>query len=142
MRREPSKFLTIPILMFVVATSISAIGIWGEREVASAQQTPAFAISSTPPAELNATGGGPAQATLQQAAEFAWEEFFALNWPAGPQPTRRDTPSSTCAFGDQSANCAGPLVWETFRGKVEIFPGGGNPPGYSPTAPSYGYDAP
>jgi hypothetical protein len=117
--------------------------ITGNRGVALAQQAP-FAISRTPPTELNPTGGGPAAAALQQAAEFAWEEFFALNWPAGPQsgqPGQRDTPSSSCAFGDQSSSCAGPLVWETFRGKVEIFPGSGDPAGYSATAPSYGYDA-
>jgi hypothetical protein len=135
-----SKF-GFPILM-LVATSMSVIGIWGERDVASAQQTPALAIGPNPPTELNATGGGPAQATLQQAAEFAWDEFFALNWPAGPQsgqPGQRDTPSSSCDFGDQSSSCAGPLVWETYRGKVEIFPGDHNPPpGYSATAPSYG----
>jgi hypothetical protein len=142
MQRVLSKF-GIPILM-LVAISMSVIGIWGERGVASTQQTPALAIGPNPPTELNATGGGPAQATLQQAAEFAWEEFFALNWPAGPQsgqPGQRDTPSSSCHFGDQSSSCAGPLVWETYRGKVEIFPGDHNPPpGYSATAPSYGYD--
>ena len=109
-----------------------------------AAQTMPFAIGSSPPTELNPNGGGPAKATLQQAAEFAWEEFFALNWPAGPQsgqPNQRGTPSATCSFGDQAAGCAGPLTWETYRGKVEIFPGTGNPPGYSATAPSYGYDA-
>jgi hypothetical protein len=43
---------------------------------------------------------------------------------------------------------AGPLVWETFRGKVEIFnltkDDAGNyvPPGYSATAPDYGYNTP
>lgn len=145
MKRVLSIVVDILVLNFVV-TSIPAIGIWGKSGVASAQQATAFAISPTPPAELNATGGGPAQATLQQAAEFAWEEFFALSWPAVPQsgqPNQRDTPSSsTCALGDQSPGCAGPLVWETYRGKVEIFPGDGNsPPGYSATAPSYGYDA-
>jgi hypothetical protein len=131
------------LVVILVITTMLTIGICGNRGVAQAQQAP-FAISRTPPTELNATGGGPAAATLQQAAEFAWEEFFALNWTAGPQsgqPNQRDTPSSSCAFGDQSSNCAGPLVWETFRGKVEIFPGTGDPPGYSATAPSYGYDA-
>lgn len=126
------------VLSFVVASVVA------QREFVFAQQATPFAIGSTPPTELNATGGGPAQATLQQAAEFAWEEFFALSWPAVPQsgqPNQRDTPSSTCALGDQSPGCAGPLVWQTFRGKVEIFPGAGNPPGYSATAPSYGYDA-
>jgi len=132
----------IPILTFVV-TGVLAIGIGCTRKTEVAQLP--FAISSTPPTELNATGGGPAQATLQQASEFAWQEFFALSWPAVPQtgqPNQRDTPSSTCALGDQSTSCAGPLVWQTYRGKVEIFPGDGNsPPGYSAAPPSFGYDA-
>jgi hypothetical protein len=143
MKRVPLIAAEIPIFAVLIA-SVLAVGTGGEPGIARAQ-TASFAITSTPPTELNASGGGPAQATLQQAAEFAWEEFFALNWPAGPQNgqlNQRDMPSTTCAFGDQSSNCSGPLVWETFRAKVEIFPGDGNPPpGYTATAPSYGYDA-
>ena len=122
MKRALSLTAKILTLTFA-ATSILAIAVQDNLRPARAQQPAAFAIGSTPPTELNPGGGGPAQATLQQAAEFAWEEFFALNWPAGQSPSQRDTPSPTCAFGDQSQNCIGPLVWETFRGKVEIFPG-------------------
>lgn len=112
---------------------------------------PPIVISSSVPNELNppytagppASGGAPA-ATPEQAAAFAWQEFIALNWPAGPQTGQngqRDTPSSTCRFGDPA--CTGPTVWETFRHKVETFPGNGNPPpGYvNNAAVSYGYDA-
>lgn len=107
-------------------------------------------VASVVPSELNppfnpgppATGGAP-NATPAQAAVFAWNEFIALNWPAGPQqgkPGQRDTPSSTCRFGDPA--CTGPTVWETFRGKVETFPGQNNPPGYvNDASVSYGYDA-
>ncbi len=80
---------------------------------------------------------------LQNAALFAWQEFIALNWPAVPQTgavNTRDTPDTSKKFGDPTYN--GPLVWHTFRGKVEIFPGTGNPPGYvNNSAASYGYDA-
>lgn len=144
MKRMPR--VAVLVMTFVV-TSVLAIGIGCSHRVVSAQQSNQpvpFAISSSPPTELNAPGGGPAQATLQQAAAFAWEEFFALTWPAGPQsgqPNQRDRPSSTCGLGDQSPSCAGPLVWETFRGKEEIFPGHGDPAGYSASAPSFGYDA-
>jgi hypothetical protein len=108
-------------------------------------------ISSSVPSELNASGGGAPKATMQQAAAFAWQEFVALNWPAVSQTggvvnntyvAQRDVPDNNCKFGDP--NCNGPLVWETFRGKVEIFPGNGNPPGFPSVAqgdPSYGYDA-
>src|SRR3954452_12565941 len=66
MQRVLSK-CGIPILVFV-AIGMSVIGLWAERESASAQQPSPFAIGPTPPSELNPTGGGPAQATLQQAA--------------------------------------------------------------------------
>jgi hypothetical protein len=143
MKRMPPAAVKIPTLTFMFVC-ILAIGIFGKHGITFAQPAPPFTIVSAPPTELNASGGGPAQATLQQAAEFAWQEFFALSWPAVPQsgqPGQRDTPNTNCALGDQSQNCAGPLVWQTFRNKVEIFPGDGNPPGYGPTAPSYGYDA-
>jgi hypothetical protein len=114
-------------------------------------------ISSQLPAELNPpfnptsspTGGAP-DATPEQAAAFAWQEFIALNWPAGPQRgilRQRDTPNTTLRFGDPTYT--GPLVWQTFRGKVEIFPGNVSPfkvvapPGYPgpPGDKSFGYDA-
>jgi hypothetical protein len=117
-------------------------------ETASAQSAissdnPAISVSRTIPDELNPPGGAPA-ATPEQAAAFAWQEFIGLNWPAGDQrgePNQRDTASSRCDFGDPT--CAGPTVWETFRGKVEIFPGTGNPPGYPGQNgdSSFGYDA-
>ncbi|WP_213804276.1 hypothetical protein [Granulicella sp. dw_53] len=102
-------------------------------------------ISSAVPAELNPSGGGAPSATMQQAAAFAWQEFIALNWPAVAQTgaaNTRDTPDNNCKFGDPK--CSGPLVWQTFRGKVETFPGTGTPPGYPgvvPNDPSLGYDA-
>ena len=107
---------------------------------------PVIAVSSTIPDELNPPfnykfGGAP-NATPAQAAAFSWQEFIALNWPATKQSgmqNQRDTPSKTCRFGDP--DCSGPTVWETFRGKVEIFPGAGSPPGYSQGGPSFGYDA-
>ena len=116
-----------------------------------AAQTPIpIIISPKVPNELNPDGGGAPNATPDQAAAFAWQEFIALNWPAGPQegqPGQRETPSTQLNFGDPIYS--GPLVWETFRGKVEIFPGNPDgmtvtpPPGYSATsgAISWGYDA-
>jgi hypothetical protein len=121
------------------------------------QTTPTININSSFPNEINPPfnmgpppTGGTLGATPEQAAAFAWQEFIALNWPAGPQqgqPGQRDAPSSMFKFGD--ANYSGPLVWETFRGKVEIFPGNVSPfsvvgpPGYPGASgdPSFAYDA-
>jgi hypothetical protein len=93
-----------------------------------------------PPADINVNGGA-ANASLQDASVFAWQEFIALNWPAVPQtgqPNTRDQPDPTAVFG----NSTGPLVWHTFRHKVEIFPGMGDPHGYAGSTAStyYGYD--
>src|SRR5262249_9339728 len=131
--------LLVPTLAIA---AVAAIGVCGNADIVSAQQPTPFVISPTPPTELNPNQGGPAAASLQQAAEFAWQEFFALTGRAAPQPPQRDTASQSCASGDQSRACVGPLVGETYRGKVEISPGSGPPHGSSPTAPSFGYDDP
>src|SRR5882757_3453263 len=104
-----------------------------------------FIIQAAPPARTSSQPAAPAQtinitpnvpaditppASLQNAAVFAWQEFIALNWPAVQQNgalNTRDTPDPSKKFGDPGYN--GPLVWHTLRGKVEIFPGIGNPPG-------------
>jgi hypothetical protein len=127
----------------VLAAVLISIGVHNSR--LTAQTPPAITISSMVPSELNAASGGAPNATPDQAAAFAWQEFIALNWPAGPQQglyNQRDTPSASCKFGDPT--CPGPTVWQTFRGKVETFPGQGNPPGYPSVGAndkSYGYDA-
>ncbi|MCD2469685.1 hypothetical protein LQ948_00495 [Jiella sp. MQZ9-1] len=129
--------------------ALSALLIGG---TSFAQSSPSITISSDVPSELNPpfvagppTSGGAPAATPAQAAAFAWQEFIALNWPAGPQegqPGQRDTPSTTCQFGSTASDCS-LLTWETFRHKVEVFPGTGMPPGYagSTAATSWGYDA-
>src|ERR1700742_2997121 len=89
MKRIPLVAAEIPIFAVLIA-SVLAVGMAGEPGIARAQ-TASFEITSTPPTELNASGGGPAQATLQQAAEFAWEEFFAL------KTSRRSPAAATSA---------------------------------------------
>ena len=134
------------VLLTAAVLTLAVIGL------SQAQSNSAITISSTVPSELNPpyvpgprVSGGAPDATPVQASDFAWQEFIALNWAAGPQAGlagQRDAPSSTCLFGDPK--CTGPTVWETFRGKVEVFPGQGNPPGYPGVAPgdmSFGYDA-
>jgi len=149
MHRNRDIRLSRSLALFIVASV--APGILGHQ--AFGQSGIPIAVSSSVPDELNApfrpgppaTGGAPS-ATPDQAAAFAWQEFIALNWPAVPQHGQlqeRDQPApeSTCHFGDPSANCA-LLVWETFRSKVEIFPGNfGPPPGYDPKSSTFGYDA-
>ncbi|MFC5323341.1 hypothetical protein [Bradyrhizobium oligotrophicum] len=103
-------------------------------------------LSSQLPADIP---GGAGNATITDAAVFAWQEFIALNWPAAKQTgvagsQTRGVPDNSKRFGDDSsgANQANqPVVWETYRSKVETFPGVGDPPGYvnDPTK-DYGFD--
>ena len=131
------------------ALAVIGLGLAVQAPTTQATGIP-ITVSRTVPSELNppfnvddGTGGAPA-ATPAQAAAFAWQEFIALNWPAGQQQGKvgqRDTASLSCKFGDP--NCTGPTVWQTFRSKVEIFPGVGLPPGYpGPKGDqTFGYDA-
>jgi len=72
--------------------------------LASAQ--PVITVDSALPADI--PNGAP-NATLQQSAAFAWQEFIALNWPA--LQGQRDVPDTSQKFGAGD----GLLVWESFR---------------------------
>jgi hypothetical protein len=129
---------------------VALVGLGLGSAASTTQATPGvpISVSRKVPVELNppfknGTGGAPA-ATPAQAAAFAWQEFIAMNWPAGPQQGKigqRDIASASCHFGDP--RCTGPTVWQTFRSKVKIFPGAGQPPGYpGPKGDqTFGYDA-
>ena len=96
----------------------------------------AFQISSELPTDIE---GGAPNASFEEAALFAWRQFIALSWPA--MSGTRDVPDNSELFGDTSVE--NPLVWETYRHKVEIYPGqGDNPPGFidNPVL-SFGYDS-
>jgi hypothetical protein len=64
-------------------------------------------------------------ATPEQMATFAWQEFIALNWPANPSTVTgssgydRGNPSSS-TLG--STGPGGTVVWETFAHRVELYP--------------------
>ncbi|MCG6863731.1 MAG: hypothetical protein LJE70_21120, partial [Chromatiaceae bacterium] len=84
--------------------------------------------------------GGAVDANVVQAARFAWQEFIALNWPADTTNEQRDVPDENATFGDPSFD--GPLVWHTFRHKVETFPGTGIPHGYvDKPSQDFGYNS-
>ena len=134
----------------IVALSASAglgqtLPITVSPEVPSELNPPfVFDMSYSDPDNLS-SGGAP-NASPEQAAAFAWQEFIALNWPSDfAKKARRGFPDTDLRFGDPKY--LGPTVWQTFRGKVEIFPGIGQgaPPGYpgaGPADPSYGFDYP
>jgi hypothetical protein len=75
--------------------------------------------------------GGAPMASLEEAATFAWQEFIALSWPAA----ERGVPDTAARLGDP-----GPVVWESYRNKVEVFPGTGVPTGDYNLPPRYMYN--
>jgi hypothetical protein len=99
---------------------------------AAARAQSDITISPDVPADIP---GGAGAATLADAANFAWQEFIALNWPA--TPGTRDTADESQLFGDPAFQ--GPLVWHTYRHKVEIYPGQGTPPGFDASKSDFGY---
>lgn len=94
-------------------------------------------ISPRIPVDILQNGTPAYRATISQAAAFAWQEFIALNWAA--QPGFRDSANAAIAFGNDYGRA--PLVWHTFRHKVEIYPGNDTVPyGYNPSKSDYGYN--
>lgn len=130
--------LTCPQLSSSVATADDITSMLEKLDSSSL-------ISPEPPPD---PFDGAKEANLISAGAFAWETFIALNWPALEQNGKvvRDTPDTKALFGPRTS---APLVWQTFRNKVEIFPGTnsptqrphGNKAGDGP-ANRYGYDDP
>lgn len=78
--------------------------------------------SSVVPVDVN----GDTAATQTQLATFAWQEFVALNWPSSYSATTptRGQPSSDAAmtFVSVTTQTTQPLVWQTYKHRVEVFP--------------------
>ncbi len=75
--------------------------------------------SSSVPHDLSTAK--PNQAQLSQ---FAWQEFVALNWPASytsASPTRGQ-PDPGATFASVTSKTTRPLVWQTYKHRVEVFP--------------------
>ena len=76
---------------------------------------------------------------LGYLANFAWEEFIALNWPSTYQPKkpirgRADTQKTALDFTQYEG---APLVWQTYKHRVEVYPQGLI--SFTDKGPSYSY---
>jgi len=129
--------LRVPVVLAVLLV-LSALGGKLGPKSADAQPPGGIVISTQVPADPQ----GGVNASPSQLANFAWNQFIALTWAAVPQTgamNTRGVANPAAIYGDPSAQ--GPLAWETFRGKVEIFPGAGLPNGYvNNPSQDYGFD--
>jgi hypothetical protein len=86
--------------------------------------TPYLNITARPPADLPSRN-----ASLEDVAKFAWQEFLALNWkasidaqhpPAAANP--RGTPDSAWNYGMPTPKYPSPVVWQTYAQTTELRP--------------------
>lgn len=91
------------------------------------------AIGHEIPPDITTPGGAPA-ASLAEASRFAWEEFIAMNWPGAAG--KRGVADSAARLDAADR----PRVWETWRNRVEAYPGIGSPTGGDGAGAAYGFD--
>ena len=137
MKRVPTVAVKSLLAGGVAAGVMAIAALPLSPQPATAQGTPTITVSSTVPVEVSDP------TNLSAAAAFAWNEFFALTWPALPQGQNnvfpRGKPDTSLKYGDRGAT--GQVVWETFRHRVEAFPGQNNPNGYDPSKADLGFAA-
>ncbi|HKY06383.1 MAG TPA: hypothetical protein VJQ56_15915 [Blastocatellia bacterium] len=141
MKRHLSRYPAIGLLSALVFPVLLIGGFMAHARPAAptAPQTPTIIVTPITP---NFDVQDPTN--LQEAAYFAWQEFIALTWPApaqGPTNFPRGVPLASAPYG--GAGPTGQVVFETFRHKVEVFPGGTgvNPNGYDPGKPDFGFSS-
>jgi hypothetical protein len=111
------KRIVLAIAAVASAALLAVFTIFPSHSVAQeglACQTPVIVVSSTMPTPQSdgSTGG----VDLACGAQYAWNAFIAMNWPA--KAGARGMPDTQQPFGQGV-----PTVWETMRAKDELYPG-------------------
>ncbi len=130
-------------------TETESLAVTDDNATDATQGTPVFFSNTAYQVPHDAPA--PVDDTSQQLtnlANFAWQEFIALNWPSSynsAAPYRGQPDTSKTAVDFAQPNSSGELVWQTYKHRVEIYPmadSNGNYPDY-PTSfnvpPAYTY---
>jgi len=96
---------------------------------------PEFFVSHLP-VDFNTFGGGFPKGTIEDGAVYAWLTFVAINWPA--MKGKRGMQDESLPFHAPTEA----RVWETYRARVEVYPGSGAPFDDSQRTADYGFDSP
>ncbi|GAA3648551.1 hypothetical protein [Flavivirga jejuensis] len=118
------KILTVTVVCFSVLAffTIKKTEFSKYKPVNTGHSFAPITFSSTVPTDPK----GGYNSSPEEMAEFAWQEFIAVNWPAATNSNpassgyKRGTPS-TATLGATGAG--GTVVWETFAHRVELYPG-------------------
>jgi hypothetical protein len=109
-------------LFIVLAITISVLVLLYEacnKRAGNVEKEDGFVISYNLPEDL------PEGASEQELAEFAWKEFFALNWESSwENDNLRTTPNENWKL-DEKGTQPKLSVWETFIHRSELRPANG-----------------
>jgi len=128
-------------MLLVYATLVVASCSTNHQAEARPDSPLRLEISSTLPLDVE---GGADNASLTQAATFAWRQMISLNWAVAISDGSVSKRGEPAPFDQPTPiNQTAPRVWETLRAKTEVFPGVGNPHG-SDQGPDrdFGFDQP
>jgi len=129
-----SSALTTAATLAAIAGCALAIGSMMGADYETALP-PEFFISHLP-VDFNTFGGGFPKGTIEDGAVYAWLTFVAINWPA--KHGKRGMQDGSVPLNAP----ADARVWETYRARVEVYPGTGRPFDDFQRADDYGFDAP
>jgi len=125
------------MLAFLLSGCVVLAGLWPGAASAAKAPAPYLNITSTPPSDV------PANASPEDLAKYAWQQFLALSWKAGyPQSGQRGLPDPNWSYSTPGAFPA-LMTWQTYAQTTELRP---NTPLTTPWAqlgiPQYSYKDP
>jgi hypothetical protein len=108
----------------IVSRSVPALLVALSIVVNAAAAPPYIQITPRPPKDLASRN-----ASQEDLAKFAWQEFLALNWKASvdaqspPSPSnQRGLPDLKWSYSNQAPQFPNPLVWQTYAQTTELRP--------------------
>ena len=121
-RMKTKRTFTPVILVNLLVLAWLPMASFGQAPTPPPIIFPPPIIGFTVPTDPTVTQHPPTLGDIQAAFDFfSWQSFVALNWPADPQ--NRGFPNTAATLGGP-----GPVVWETFNEKYEVFQAGNPPP--------------
>ncbi len=124
-RKSLFLFLAVSLMAIFILTGVK----WQSPETAADAtlvESPAANVNFFPSTAYEVPYDLASDSSNQvELAQFAWQEFIALNWPSSyttANPTRGMPDKSKTVADFLNGNNNYPLVWQTYKHRVEIYP--------------------